>query len=261
MNLTPKQIQDNWGIFLENINNYITGDRKQKLIDFYKKYEDRIILMPAAHKKEYHNAFPGGYVEHVNRVVRCAIKQSKLWEEEGADMTTFSMEELVFSAINHDLGKMGSETEDSYIPQDDKWRRDKLGEDYKFNTNVPFASVPDRGLFLLQSHGISYNFNEMISIQTHDGLYDEGNKKYLMSYMPEQKPRTSLPFILHQADLMAARIEFEREWLPKLRGEKNSGDDLKLIHTLMDNNKKMPIKDKALKSVQSEGLKNLLDRI
>jgi hypothetical protein len=33
--------------------------------------------------------------------------------------------------------------------------------------------------------------------------------------MPEQKPRTSLPFILHQADMMAARIEFEREWLPK----------------------------------------------
>jgi len=37
--------------------------------------------------------------------------------------------------------------------------------------------------------------------------------------MPEQKPRTSLPFILHQADLMAARIEFEQEWLPKFKGE------------------------------------------
>jgi hypothetical protein len=34
------------------------------------------MLMPAAHKKEYHNAFPGGYVEHVLRVIRCAIKTS-----------------------------------------------------------------------------------------------------------------------------------------------------------------------------------------
>jgi 23S rRNA maturation-related 3'-5' exoribonuclease YhaM len=67
------------------------------------------MLMPAAHKKEYHNAFPGGYVEHVNRVVRCALKQMDLWAEEGADMTTFTMEELVFSALNHDLGKMGDE--------------------------------------------------------------------------------------------------------------------------------------------------------
>jgi hypothetical protein len=59
----------------------------------------------------------------------------------------------------------------------------------------------------------------MLAIQTHDGLYDEGNKKYLFTYLPEQKPRTSLPFILHQADLMAARIEFEREWLPKFKGD------------------------------------------
>ena len=31
-------------------------------------------------------------------------------------------EELVFSAINHDLGKMGDEENESYIPQTDKWR-------------------------------------------------------------------------------------------------------------------------------------------
>ena len=261
MNLTPEQIQANWGSFMKNIEEYITGDRKQKLIDFYKKYEERIILMPASHKKEYHNAFPGGYVEHVNRVVRCAIKQSKLWEEEGADMSTFTTEELVFSAINHDLGKMGDSEHESYIPQTDKWRRDKLGEEYMHNKAIAFAAVPDRGLFLLQEHGVKYTFNEMMAIQTHDGLYDPANEKYLKSFMPETKPRTSLPFILHQADLMAARIEFEREWLPKLKKEKNSGDKQSGNYILGNTTKKIPMKDKALKSVQSEGLKNLLDRI
>ena len=157
------------------------------------------MLMPAAHKKEYHNAFPGGYVDHVNRVVRCALKQSELWDSEGCDMSTFTIEELVFSAINHDLGKMGDSENESYIPQTDKWRRDKLGEDYMFNKALAFAAVPDRGLFLLQEHSIKYSFNEMIAIQTHDGLYDPANEKYLKAYMPEQKPRTSLPFILHQA--------------------------------------------------------------
>jgi hypothetical protein len=246
---------------MKNIEEYITGDRKQKLIDFYKKYEERIILMPASHKKEYHNAFPGGYVEHVNRVVRCAIKQSKLWEEEGADMSTFTIEELVFSAINHDLGKMGDSEHESYIPQTDKWRRDKLGEEYMHNKAIAFAAVPDRGLFLLQEHDVKYTFNEMVAIQTHDGLYDPANEKYLKSFMPETKPRTSLPFILHQADMMAARIEFEREWLPKLKKEKNSGDKQNGNYILGNTTKKIPMKDKALKSVQSEGLKNLLDRI
>jgi predicted HD phosphohydrolase len=35
------------------------------------------------------------------------LKQATLWEEEGCDMSTFTTEELVFSALNHDLGKMG----------------------------------------------------------------------------------------------------------------------------------------------------------
>lgn len=261
MILEAKDIQSNWELFIANIESHITGERKQKLLDFYNKYQERIMLMPAAHKKEYHNAFPGGYVEHVNRVVRCALKQMDLWAEEGADMTTFTKEELVFSAINHDLGKMGSETEESYIPQTDKWRKEKLGEDYMFNTKVPFASVPDRGLFMLQSHGIQYTFNEMLAIQTHDGLYDDANKKYLFAYMPEQKPRTSLPFILHQADLMAARIEFEREWLPKLRGEKNSLDEQKENFTLSNNKTQSSTKSKALGNIKSAGLKNMLDNL
>ena len=79
--------------------------------------------------------------------------------------------------------------------------------------------------------------------------------------MPEQKPRTSLPFILHQADLMAARIEFEREWLPKLN---NSVDGLKKKFTL-DSNKKTfsnpSAQTKALGSLKNEKLKNLLDNL
>tara|TARA_R100001377_G_scaffold37755_1_gene21020 strand:+ start:857 stop:1624 length:768 start_codon:yes stop_codon:yes gene_type:complete len=252
MKLTAEEIEGNWNTFIGYINEYISSPRKEKLLDFYKKFEDRLVLMPAAHKKEYHNSFPGGYIDHVNRVIEGSLKVNSVWSEMGVDKTTYTIEELVFSAINHDLGKMGDEEHDSYIPQDDKWRRDKLGEDYKFNEKVPFASVPDRGLFLLQSHGIQYTFNEMITIQTHDGLYDEANKKYLFSYTPGQKPRTSLPYIVHQGDLMAARIEFEREWLPKLRGEEQKEDNFKLKST----NK--TTKDKALGSIKSSGLNDLL---
>jgi hypothetical protein len=264
MNLTAEQIQDNWNELMSIIDTHISSPRKEKLIDFYEQYAERIMLMPAAHKKEYHNAFPGGYVEHVLRVIRCAIKQAELWESEGCDMSTFTIEELVFSALNHDLGKMGDEEQDSYIPQTDQWRKDKLGEDYMFNTKVPFASVPDRGLYLLQSHDIQYTFNEMIAIQTHDGLYDKANEKYLMAFIPEQKPRTSLPYILHQADLMAARIEFEREWLPKLKEGKKSVDNGKGNFTLGNKpnmSKKTSTKTKALGSFKSDGLKNMLDNL
>jgi hypothetical protein len=257
MKLTAEEIQGNWSKFLKNIETHISSPRKEKLLSFYKQYEDRVILMPAAHKKEYHNAFPGGYVEHVNRVVNASIKLYSVWDEFDADMSTFTVEELVFSAINHDLGKMGDADHESYIPQTDQWRKDKLGEDYMFNNQLPFASVPDRGLFLLQSHGISYTFNEMVAIQTHDGLYDESNKKYLMNFMPEQKPRTCLPYILHQADLLAARIEFEKEWLPKFKEKKQ--DNLETPKKSYTLNNKTNVKTKALSSLSSMGLKNMLD--
>jgi hypothetical protein len=224
MKLTAEQIQENWDELMGYIIKYISEPRKEKLIEFYEQYAERLMLMPASYKKEYHNAFPGGYVEHVLRVIRCSLKQYDLWASEGMDDSTFNIEELVFSALNHDLGKMGDRENESYIPQTDQWRKDKLGEDYTFNEKVPFSSVPDRTLYLLQSHGIFYTFNEMLAIQMHDGLYDEGNKKYLISFHPGQKPRTNLPYIIHQADLMASRIEFEREWLPKFKEDKKSVD-------------------------------------
>jgi hypothetical protein len=259
MKLTAEQIQDNWVEFLTNIETHISSPRKEKLIEFYKKYEERIMLMPAAHKKEYHNAFPGGYVDHVNRVVSASLRLYDVWTEFEMDCSTFTIEELVFSALNHDLGKMGDENYEAYIPQDDKWRKEKLGEDYKFNDALAFASVPDRSLFMLQSHGITYTFNEMVAIQTHDGLYDEANSKYLKSFMPETKPRTSLPYIVHQADLLAARVEFEKEWLPKI---KSNLDKPKTNFTLEENKKSTTsTKNRALGDVKSQGLKNLLDNL
>ena len=257
MTLSAEQIQMNWVEFMSNIDTYISSPRKEQLTKFYETYAERIMLMPAAHKKEYHSAFPGGYVDHVNRVVKAALELSYIWDKFGCDMTTFTTEELVFSAINHDLGKIGDADHESYIPQTDKWRKDKLGEDYMHNKEIAFASVPDRGLFLLQQHNVKYTFNEMVAIQTHDGLYDPANEKYLKAWSPEQKPRTSLPFILHQADMMAARIEFEKEWLPKF---KNPVPPQEKNFTLTVGSKKS-IKDKALSEIKTESLKKMFDKL
>jgi len=253
--LTAEQIEKNWNDLIDIIHNEFSSPRKEKLLELYNNYSDRIIMMPASYKKEYHNAFPGGYVDHILRVIRCSLKIASIWEEEGANMTSFTREELIFSALNHDLGKIGDEENESYIPQTDQWRKEKLGEDYTFNNKIPFASVPDRSLFILQSNGVPYTFNEMVAIQTHDGLYDEGNKKYLSPYLPEQKPRTCLPYILHQADLMASRIEFEKEWLPKFKEDKPS------VKSVDKSKEKSPsIKVKALSNITpTPGLEGVIN--
>ena len=255
MKLTAEQIQDNGNKFLSIIDEHISEPRCSELKSFYETYAERIMLMPASHKKEYHNAFPGGYVDHVLRVVQCALKLNKVWVEMGVDTSTYTVEELVFASLNHDLGKMGDEQNESYIPQTDQWRKEKLGEDYKFNDRLEYMSVPDRGLHLLMSHGVTFSRNEMLAIKLHDGLYDDANKPYLMSWSPETKPRTALVFIVHQADLMAARIEFEQVWMPKLKGEVTQNNPSNFTI------KEKKTKTKALGSIKSEGLKSLLDNI
>jgi len=257
--LSAEQIQDNWNEFIGYIDQYISEPRATKLKEFYNKYAERVMLMPASHKKEYHNAFPGGYVEHVNRVIKAALRINEVWSDFEVE-ENYTIEELVFSAMNHDLGKMGDTENESYIPQTDQWRKDKLGEDYKFNDRLEFMSVPDRGLYLLNSHGVSYTKNEFLAIKLHDGLYDEANKPYLINWAPETKPRTALIFIVHQADLLAARIEWEKEYMPKFKGNLPSPEN---NSTLSSNKRetKTPTKAKALSSFKSDSLKNMLDNL
>ena len=254
MNLSAEQIQSNWEKMLGYINAYISDPRREKLIEFYKKHEEEIMLMPASHKKAYHNSFPGGYVDHVNRVIEGALAINKIWVEFGAEQN-YTVEELVFSALNHDLGKLGEEDNYAHIPSQDEWRKKNLGEMYQFNDSIAFMSVPERSIKLLVDNDIKLTKNEWLAIRLHDGLYDPANEPYLKSFMPELKPRTSLIYIVHQADLMAARIEFEKEWLPKFGKKESKVKNFKVTKNKTD------LKSKALGTIKSEGLKNMLDSL
>lgn len=208
MNLTAEQLQENYNKFLGFIDQYITGDRKTQLKKLYEDHAERIMLMPAASIDHHHNTFPGGYVDHVIRVMECALKLKALWAEFGADID-YTDEELIFAAMNHDLGKIGTEEAEQYQPNDSEWHRKNLGKLYKHNPENAFMTVPDRSLFLLQNRGIKVTLNEYFGIKLHDGLYEDANKPYYISHAKESKLRTNLPVVLHHADHMAARIEYE----------------------------------------------------
>jgi len=211
MSLKAEEISNNWNSLLTVIETEFSGDRKEKLLSLYNKYEDRISIAPASSVDHYHNAFIGGYVDHVLRVIRNAKEVYKLWAASGADMSGYTREELVFVALNHDLGKIGfpGDGNEVYIHNDSEWHRKNQGKIFKVNPNNPFALVNDLSVWLLQHHDIKISFNEMVGIKCTDGLYDESNKACFISRMKESKLRTNLPYVMHQADLMAARIEYE----------------------------------------------------
>lgn len=214
--LSAEQIQNNLKTFYKNIDTYVSEPRKSQLTELYKQQEDILAMAPASSKAAFHNSFPGGYVDHVNRVIMCAVELHNLWTLSGAKTNTYSLEELVFAAINHDLGKLGLDGKPRYIPNDSEWHVKNQGANYKPNAELPFLPVQDNSLFILQTAGIQLSVNEYIAIKIHDGLYDDGNKAYLISGQNESKLRSCLPLVLHQADMMASRIEWESEWLDKM---------------------------------------------
>ena len=68
-------------------------ERKDKLLAMYNDLGDRMSIQPASSVDHYHNAFEGGYVDHVLRVIKCAKHVYKLWEDLGADMSGYTKDE------------------------------------------------------------------------------------------------------------------------------------------------------------------------
>jgi hypothetical protein len=208
--MNTQDTQAQWEQLMKYIDVNISSPRKEALIAMYEKLADRICTAPASSHATRHNCFPGGYIDHINRVIKCAIQLYDTWTILGANTTTFTKEELVFSAINHDLGKVGSSTDDYYIPNDSEWHV-KRGQIYKINPKLQFMKVPDRSVFLLQEFGISVTENEYLAIKLHDGLYAKGNESYYMPGLPEFTLKTDLPILLHHADHLATLIEGANE--------------------------------------------------
>jgi hypothetical protein len=212
--LTEQQIIDNWNKLIQLVKDTFPedypNDRREKLLNMYKYFEDRMSVAPASGKAAYHNAMVGGYVEHVLHVTDCALQLKKMWESNGA-MINFTEEELIFAAMHHDLGKVGDLNQDYYIPQDSEWHRKNRGEIFKHNPKLQYMTVTDRAIFLLNHFGISMSEWEYIGLRLTDGLYEDGNKTYLMSYNPDWSLKSNIAYILHQADMMATHIEAD-EW-------------------------------------------------
>ena len=205
--LEAEQIQKNWEKHLKIVDTYL-GDRAIRVKEMMKQMEDVYVMAPASGKTWYHNAFPGGYVDHVNRVVQYALEQSRLYEKMGGTLD-YTETQLVFAALFHDLGKLGDGEQPNYIPQTDKWRQDKLSEMYTYNPDLDFMLIPDRSLFILQKFGIKVDQKEFLGIRCHDGVFDKANEAYFFSNVESSRQKTSLISVLHTADFLASKVEYD----------------------------------------------------
>lgn len=202
--VTEEKIEQDYNKFMEYIN---ADPRAEQLNVMYNVLQDQLTLAPASGKAYFHNAFPGGYLDHVLRVTDTALKIAGLYKAMEGDIN-FTKQELIFAAIHHDLGKLGTEDGPYYVEQDSDWHR-KRGELFKQNEHIQYFKAPERGLFMLQKYGIQITMNEWLGIKLSDGVYDEGNKSYLVNYAPYAM-KTNIHKIIHWADHIASSVENDK---------------------------------------------------
>ena len=234
--LQAEQIETNWNTLIKLIEDSFEGERKENLLKMYKHLKDRMMFAPASSKEHFHNAFPGGYVDHVLNITRAVKSVYQTWIDHGAHIN-FTEEEMIFATLHHDLGKVGDDEMDYYIPNESEWHRKNQGKIYTPNPKLQFMNISDRSLWLLQKFDVKLNQTEYIGLKLADGMYEEGNKQYYMSYTPDFELQTNLPHIIHQADMLASKTERDN-WkygdkkvvntkVPKTKNEQKQVDNLK----------------------------------
>ena len=102
----------------------------------------------------------------------------------GYDTSTAS---IIRVGLLHEIGKVGDINNDYFLEQDSDWHREKLGQMYKYNENLPKMTVSHRTLYLLQSYGVTLTREEWEAIATSQGHHLDENKFYAYSKEPLTK--------------------------------------------------------------------------
>ena len=208
MKKTDAELRANYEKFIAIVKKYITGDRLDKVLFMYSDDElgGNLMVSPASGNVGYHNAYEGGYIDHIFNVCKNALKMKDLFIAQGGTQD-FTDEELIFCALHHDLGKLGTKNHLHYIPNDSDWHVKNRGDVFMKNPANQYMTLTDRTFFTLQDYGIKINENEYFGIKLTDGMYDEDNQKYLKTFNKDNVQKSAIARIMHWADHMSTVIE------------------------------------------------------
>lgn len=189
------KIESNWKEF-EKFCGFL-GDRAGPVKEMLEHFGERACTAPASSRIEFHNAFPGGLVDHSLRVLQNAIAIAT------ALKVKVSKESLIISALFHDWGKVGDMDDDFYLPQTSDWHRKTLGQMYTNNQDIKMANA-QLGLYTISQFGIKLTKDEYLAILLNDGMYVDENKWYAMK-------EPALALIVSMADRWSCQAEKSRK--------------------------------------------------
>lgn len=147
--LILKRVQENWGTIKGLVNRIENPEAREGALHLCDDLHDRFAVAPASTRTDYVGCFVGGLVWHSLNVLKVmkALRSSLELEK------TVSADSMIILGLFHDLGKLGNEKEDYYLPQSSDWHREKLGQYYMINEDIqPRITIQQRTLFWLNKY-------------------------------------------------------------------------------------------------------------
>ncbi len=157
--------QTNWSMFTALVAKVKNTERREALLSLCEDLRPRLQVCPASTQTKYVGAYMGGLVamslkiaKHMNTMNKSGVY--------GTD--TIMTDNLIVVALMAQLGKLGLENDDLYVPKDSQWHNDR-GIMFEYNDDVT-GSVGSRSLFWLSKYGVKLSHNEIEAIMSLDSM-------------------------------------------------------------------------------------------
>lgn len=172
--MTPEDMQRAYNNIVKIVQAFDDG-RSESCLAMIDDLGDQLITCPASDRDDRGLAVPGGLMAHMLMV---ANKARRLAPVLAPDVSATS---LMVVSLFHDIGRVGdpSRRMSYYIPEEDAWRREKLGKNYRYNEQFPKMAHSARSLFVLSHYAVKLTVEEWIAIQTCYGFGLEENRFYV----------------------------------------------------------------------------------
>jgi hypothetical protein len=184
MNLSQEKITKNAKKFFQTGQEY--GFMPESLVTFL---GTEIIAAPASTRKDMHNAFEGGLIDHTLKVTSYAVKLNDILPE----AKKIDKASLVKVCCLHQIGKAKL-----YKICESQWHRDNQGKMYDFNDDMISMKVGERSALYALQHGVELTEEEFSAIVFHDRDESDAQVKWHNSMLGE---------ILKMANILAIREE------------------------------------------------------
>lgn len=160
-----EQIKENYEKYFKLIAKYFGQEASTKLEE---SLGERLASAPRGLTQQ-EGGYPGALIDFAMQ----AARKSKIFSEDPEFQKS-----LVRVCLIHELGKLGDDEKDLFVPQESTWHQEKLGQNYKYNDSCEKMSYVHRTLYFLSKFGFEVSSDEWIAIITSGGFHLEENRFY-----------------------------------------------------------------------------------